>query len=370
MKYKDKISKAIFIRIPMSFCNFRCQYCYLSQRENTHNERQIEYQYSPKHVAKALSKERLGGVSYINICADGETLIAKDIEKYIYELLKEGHYIEIVTNLSITSILDRMLKWDRKLLSHLEFKCSFHYLELKEKKLLNVFAENVNKIWDAGASANIEITPHDELIPFIPEVIKFSQVNFGALPHISIARNDAEKDIGYLTKLSLNKYYKIWGQFYSQFWEFKKTLFKVKRREFCYAGAWSLYIDLTTGVAQQCYNSWFNQNIFSNIDKQIEFIPVGKCNLAHCYNGHAFLTLGCIPNFTTLGYGDIRDRVKSDGSSWLQPGLKKFFNTKLQESNITLSLFERTKIKNKARVIFYVQKIRLKYTRFKKKMKR
>ena len=33
--------------------------------------------------------------------------------------------------------------------------------------MLEQFALNVQKIWDAGASANIEITPSDELIPYI-----------------------------------------------------------------------------------------------------------------------------------------------------------------------------------------------------------
>ena len=74
-----------------------------------------------------------------------------------------------MTNLSYTPNLEKFLSWDKELLKHLEFKCSFNYLELKKKGLLDVFADNVNKIWAAGASANIEITPSDELIPFIDE---------------------------------------------------------------------------------------------------------------------------------------------------------------------------------------------------------
>lgn len=49
------------------------------------------------------------------------------------------------------------------------------------------------------------------------------------------------------------------------------------------------------------------------------------------------LTLGTIPGATEVRYGDIRDRERADGTHWLQPELKAFFNTKLEESNETIS---------------------------------
>lgn len=330
----DKIKRAILVSIPMSICNFRCHYCYLSQREECYQNVQPEMKYSPKHVAQALTPERLGGLAYINLCADGETLLTKHIEDYIYELAKEGHYVEIVTNNTITSVLERILSWNKDLLAHITFKCSFHYIELKKKQLLATFASNVNNIWEAGASANIEITPSDELVPLIEEVKEFSVREFGALPHLSIARNDATSEIDYLTEMSMEEYNRIWSQFHSEFWEFKQTIFKQKRNEFCYAGSWMLYIDLSTGFATQCYHSKYRQNIFEDIERPINFLPIGKCLEPHCYNGHMLLTLGCIPNITQVKYGDIRDRVKLDGTHWLQPELKSFLNTTLYENNI------------------------------------
>ena len=49
------------------------------------------------------------------------------------------------------------------------------------------------------------------------------------------------------------------------------------------------------------------------------------------------MNLGTIPGATEVRYGDIRDRERADGTHWLQPELKAFFNTKLEESNETIS---------------------------------
>ncbi|MBD7913314.1 radical SAM protein [Clostridium cibarium] len=337
----DKIKKVILIPIPMSICNFRCHYCYLAQRKECFQNEQPKFEYSPEHVANAMSPERLGGLAFFNFCADGETLLTKDLDKYIYEIVKKGHYVEIVTNLTITSELEKILSWDVKLLKRVEFKCSFHYLELKKRSLLETFADNVRKIWEAGASANIEITPSDELIPYIDEVKEYSLANFGALPHVTIARNDNTKLIEYLTKLPIDEYDKIWAQFDSDFWKFKKTIFKEKRNEFCYAGDWMLLVNLATGETTQCYSGVYHFNIFKSIEKPIPFRAIGKCKSAHCYNGHALLTLGCISNFTEVKYGDIRNRVKNDGTTWLQPELCEFFNSRLWESNEEYSDFQK-----------------------------
>lgn len=346
----DKIKRVILFNIPMSICNFRCSYCYLSHRDECYQNKQPIMKFSAQHVAKALSKERLGGVAYVNFCAEGETLLTKNIDIYIYELAKAGHYIEIVTNATVTPMIDKILSWEKEILKRIEFKCSFHYLELKKKNWLDRFSDNVSKIWEAGCSANIEITPSDELIPYIDEVKQFSYKKFGALPHLSIARDDKSEKTEYLTKLSIEEYDKIWSQFDSGFWKFKKTIFMKKRKEFCYAGDWLLQIDLATGITRQCYMTRYTQNVFEDINKPIQFKAIGKCLEAHCYNGHALMTLGCIPNLTEVRYGDIRNRIKPDGTEWLQKEVKQFFNTQLKESNHEYSAINKIMIKSMANV--------------------
>ncbi|MBQ7197739.1 MAG: hypothetical protein IJS29_00595 [Selenomonadaceae bacterium] len=325
----------------MSICNFRCNYCYLAQRPESYQGVQPEMKYSPEQVAKALSKKRLGGPAYINVCADGETLLTRDIEIYMRRLAEEGHYIEFVTNCTITPVLQKFLAWDKELLAHLEFKCSFHYLELKKRNMLELFARNVNSIWAAGASANVEITPSDELIPYIDEVKEFSLKNFGALPHITIARDDRTKGIEILSKLPKDEYYKIWGQFDSQMFDYKKKIFGKRQEEFCYAGIWSANINLCTGMARPCYCGRSLGDVFANPESDFPTFPVGKCSIAHCYNGHSFLTFGNIPYSTKITFADIRNRVRADGREWLNAKLKRFFSTQLYQSNDELSDVEK-----------------------------
>ncbi len=333
----DKVKKVLLFRIPMSICNFRCSYCYLAQRDEYYEGVQPQFKYSPEQVAKACSPERIGGLAYMNFCADGETLLTKDIDIYIRKLVEMGHYAEIVTNMTVTPVINRILNWPQELLKRVEFKASFHYLQLKQKNLLNRFSDNVNNAWKKGASVNIEITPSDDLIPYIDEVKEFSMINFGALPHLSIARDDRTDEIQYLTELAVEKYDKIWSEFDSEFWRFKKSIFGVHQNGYCYAGKWSAYIDITTGLATPCYCGVPLGDVFANPEKKFPEIPIGKCPMAHCYNGHALMTLGLIPGVTSVRYGNIRDREKIDGTRWLSSNVKQFFNSNLNEENEELT---------------------------------
>lgn len=333
MMERNNIKKLILCRVPMSVCNFRCSYCYLSQRDESFQGERPPMRYTPEQIAYALRQERLGGPCFFNICADGETLLVEDLDKVVHALLREGHYVEVVTNLSLTRRLEPFLRIEPELLRRLEFKCSFHYLELKKRGLLDTFADNVRAVWQAGASANIEITPHDELIPYIDEIKAFSMERFGALPHITIARNDRTKKIERLTSLPLDTYMQTWGAFDSGFFAYKSRIFGVRQTGFCYAGKWSLYIDLTTGDAVPCYCGGSAENVFAHPDAPFPEAPVGKCRLPHCYNGHALLTLGLIPDNEAPGYGELRDRVRADGTHWLRDEMRAFMDTKLADAN-------------------------------------
>lgn len=328
----------------MSICNLRCHYCYLSQRPVHFEGIQPEMKYSPEEVAYAIRPERLGGYAYINLCADGETLLVKDIDIYARRFAESGHFVEVVSNMTVSPVLDKFLQWPKGLLGQVEFKCSFHYLELKKRGKLDLFVQNVRRMSEGGASVNIEITPSDELIPYIDEVMSFSMEHLGALPHITIARDDRTQGIDYLTSLPMDEYDNAWSRFGSGFWEFKKNIFGKKQKGFCYAGKWSAYVDLTTGEATQCYCGRQLPNVFENPDTPFPEEPIAKCSLAHCYNGHMLLSLGLITDYENVHYGAIRDRETTFGKNWLQPGLREFFDTKLSESNTELSASDKARI--------------------------
>lgn len=337
------MKKLFMFAIPLSVCNLRCHYCYLTKRSSNFEGVIPEMKFTPEEVAYAIRQERVGGPGFINLCADGETLLTPGLDRYVGLLAEEEHYIEIVSNMVLTKYLDKVLSLGREVLGHVEFKCSFHYLQLRERGLLETFADNVNRAYDAGASITVEMTPSDELIPYIEEVKDFSLRHFGALPHVTIARDDSTRGIERLTSLTREEHDRIWSSFNSGFFDFKNEVFGVRRREFCYAGSWSYYVNMATGDAVQCYGGASVGNLFSDPDSPLPEKPIGRCQIAHCYNGHAFLTMGLIPGLTSVRFGDIRDREREDGSHWLQPGLKAFFNETVSESNEEINAVDKAR---------------------------
>lgn len=270
----DKIKKFIDCYIPITTCNFRCPYCYITQN-NRWNDALPEFKYSAQYVRKALSKERLGGTCLLNMCGGGETLLPPYIIELLKELLEEGHYIWVITNGSLNKRFEEISKFPKNLLYRLAFKFSFHYLELKRLNKLEDYVKNIKLMQDSGASFSIEITPYDELIEYIDEIKEFSLKNFGALPHITVAREDNTDNKKILTKLSKQEYNKVWSQFNSKMFSFKLSTFLVKRKEYCYAGKWSYILDIGKGVLSQCYSNNQQQNIFENM-KPIKIKSVGR----------------------------------------------------------------------------------------------
>jgi hypothetical protein len=302
----------------------------------------VKFKHTPQEIRKALSKERLGGACLLNLCAGGETLLVEEIIDVVKELLMEGHYVMIVTNGILTKRFEEFAKFETPLLKRIIFKFSFHYLELIRLNKIEVFFSNVNMVKEAGASFTVEITPNDELIPYKQDVKDLCMDRLGSLCHLTIARDDRTPGIDILSKYSFDEYKKIWGDFRSELFDFKTTIFYKRRKEFCYAGDWSLYLNLNTGKLTQCYCGRELGNIYDNIDKPLTLEAIGKhCTLAHCYNGHAFLTLGTIPELDTPTYSNVRDRISRSGEHWLQPEMRDFMSQKLIENNQPYSRYEK-----------------------------
>lgn len=358
----EGIKKFITCHVPVSACNFKCMYCYIGQIKEDKGKI-VDFAAEPKLLASKLSQEKLGGSCYFNLCGNGETMLHPQLVDFVYELTGMGHYVDIITNGTISKRIDELLeKLDDERLSHLFIKFSFHYLELLRTNLMEKFVENVNKIKNSRASFTIEITPHDELIPYINEIKVFSLDKFGALPHITVARNEATEEIELLTKLNREEYKKIWGQFDSALFEYKLSLFNKRRCEFCHAGLWSLEIELSTGDYNQCYRGKKLGNLLK--DTFLNVVPIGKCQLPHCFNGHAFLAYGDIPEISTTTYCDERDRVTDKGEHWLKAECKEFFSTKLYDNNPVLTndekvnaLKETKKIETKRKIKTTIKRI-------------
>lgn len=337
----DKLKRYIECYIATETCNLRCHYCYITQKRKFNNKL-VQFEHSPTEIRKALSVKRLGGVCLLNLCAGRETLLAVDLLPIVKELLLEGHYIMIVTNGTLSNRFNEISAFPIKLLKQLVFKLSFHYLELVRVNKLDIFFENIEKIKKMGSSFTVEITPSDELIPYIEEIKKVCMDKLGTLCHITIARDDRTSGIEVLSDYSFEQYTNIWSVFESELFSFKSTIFYKKRKEFCYAGDWSLYLNLSTGKLTQCYWGKELDNIYINSDVALKLRATGKhCSLPHCYNGHAFLTLGVIPELDTPTYVQVRDRTSQMGENWLQPEMRTFMNQKLSDNNEKYSSSEK-----------------------------
>lgn len=354
----EEIKKFIDCYIPTETCNLRCHYCYITQLRKFNN-RIAKFEHDAKYIRKALSKGRLGGTCLINLCAGGETLLSQEVLPIVKELLEEGHYVMIVTNGTITERFDEVAMWPKELLNKLFFKFSFHYLEMKRLNWIEKFCSNVDKVKKAGISFTVEVTPSDELIPFIEELKDVCIEKFGALCHVTIARDDRTNGIDILSQYSFDEYKKIWSTFNSELFNFKSQIFYKHRKEFCYAGDWSLFLNLNTGRLTQCYCGKYLGNIYENPETDLQLEAVGKrCKEPHCYNGHAFLTLGDIPELSTPTYAQVRNRVCYDGTEWLQPQMKQFMSTKLYQTNEKYSFINKIKLMmDKNRVVAFSKKI-------------
>lgn len=288
----------------------------------------------PKLLVLHLPRKDGGGVIHINMCGGGETLLPPEIVEIIYEILKQGHYIAIVTNGTVTKRFEEICRFPREFCERLLFKFSFHYLQLKEKKMLDKFFANIEMVKNAGCSFSLELTPSDEYIPYIEEIKKVSKERVGALCHITVAREETNPELPILTKLSREDYLKMWGSFDSDLFQFKMQTFNVKRKEFCYAGEWTAHLNLGTGILKQCYCGAVIQNIFEDTDKVIKWEALGNnCCEPHCHNAHVWLTLGAIPSMETPSYASMRDRVTESGEHWLQPRMREFISNKLKDNN-------------------------------------
>ena len=57
-----EIKRLLVINVPIKNCNLKCEYCYISALKENEKRKTAKFLYTPEHVGKCLSKERLGGL--------------------------------------------------------------------------------------------------------------------------------------------------------------------------------------------------------------------------------------------------------------------------------------------------------------------
>jgi pyruvate-formate lyase-activating enzyme len=342
--------------LPITACNLQCHYCYIIQ-ENRRTNKQAILQYSPEHIGRALSIARLGGVSFINICGSGETLLQHEIADIVYHILLEGHFINITTNGTITKKFHEIisLTTSADIFKRLHFSFSFHYLELKRTDNIETFFDNIRLVKESGCSFVVQVNLYDEYIPYWDEIKKIVQFHTGALPQVAVTRNESKKKITIFTEKNIEEYSRIGKEMESPLFEFGLKNFMVKRHEFCYAGDWSGKLNLATGILSSCYGMGMIQNIFANIDKPIKFEAIGKnCEIDYCFNSTHFMALGIIPTINTQSYACLRNRAHAN---WYSDEMNCFLDHTLRDDNTVYLKHKEFLITLKYRIVYFYRKV-------------
>ncbi|WP_174255819.1 radical SAM protein [Clostridium butyricum] len=328
----DKIKRFVECLIPVTACNLKCSYCYVIQRDNRKNKI-ADFKYTPEQIGEALNKERWGGICYFSICGAGETTLQKDIEEIVFNILNQGHYVNITTNGCIKKQIEKIIQRVKPCIKRLHFAFSFHYLELIRTNKLDEFFENINMVKASGASIMVQFNMCDEYLPYLNEMEKICIEKIGARPQIAATRKESSglDKIELLTRYSKNQYVEFGEKFKSPLFNFTMKNFNIKRREFCYAGDWSAILDLSTGIMRRCYSSYIYQDIFKNPHEKIRFIAMGNCcGSPFCMNSSHFMSLGVIPQVKTPKYAELRNRKSA---KWYSDDMNQFLSGKLNHSN-------------------------------------
>ena len=354
----NKIVAFIEVLIPITQCNLKCHYCYVIQRDNRTNKKAVLPE--PEDIRRALRKERFGGPLYISLCGAGETMMTPKLADITFELLKEGHYVNITTNGTISKAFDELEAYAAELpelARKLNVSFSLHHLEMIRTKTYEKFWSNIERTKKLGASYVVQINLCDEYEPYLQEIKDDCIKHIGALPQVAATRDEiSEKqsnEVVLYTSHSKEEYVKSGQIMQSPLFDYTMKNFMVKRKEFCFAGRLSYVLNLSTGILKPCYCSYNYQNIYNNTDKAIKLYPVGKhCQSPFCMNSSHFISFGVIPELKEgPSYADLRNRITADGTEWYQKEFKDMASQKICD-NVDLALT----LKDKLHIYYYGMK--------------
>lgn len=317
--------------VPLSNCNFKCDYCYVRQRKKDNSFSQIRLNFSDETILKAFEPKRWKGQLFISLCAAGETLLSLDLFRIVNLLLSLGHIVSITSNGTISKEITKYCEMPKQYRERLHFNLSFHYVELIKHHLLDTFTENFKNLQKNNISATIKFNYADCYYPYIDKIKEYCIKNFGGIPAVAPVRDESEPySIHYLTKRE--NYLNEGKAFGSNEWEFMTKILKTKIKKFCYAGVWSHTLNIYTGSLSSCYSSHKNYyNIYKNPDEEIPINPVGKkCGSPFCSNADFFLGLGCVPSIEVPTFKMLRN---TSNANWYSKEIEEAFSTKLYKTN-------------------------------------
>lgn len=316
-------------------CNLRCSYCFVGQSREL-AEKVVPLIHKPEFIAKALSKERLGGSSLISICCDGEPLISYDMVTLIRCLLEEGHYVYLISNGTLKTRMDQICNFPRELLNRFFIRFSYHYFELERLNLFDTFFDNIKRFYDAGGSFTVFLVGNEGYLPVLNDLKERCVERLGALPHVDYERDETGGDGSVLTiktDRDVSDYRKVWESFDSEFLRFReRTDGKVTGK--CNAGNWVVHLDLMTGELSRCPVGQRVANIYDDISSDIPFEQNSRnCPYKFCVCAPVFFAFGSKEDMRDAPtFYELWNRKMNNGQSWIRDEMKGFLSGRLYES--------------------------------------
>lgn len=278
-----------------TICNLRCKYCYVPALEHENRLEPTEFKYPLEQIAKAISKERIGGTAIITYVGGGETFLTDDSIKLLKLFLEEGHIVNAVSNMTYTPAIEKICAFPEELRSRLQFSASFHYQELIRKNLMDTYFDNIKKCDEAGIVYYVNLTLGEDCKDNLDEIKQLVKERTGRDPFILYCL-DADKDWKRCDFFTEDFIKKLSEKFNIEHLLIEnKVSYEKRRNEFCYMGDWAFMFDLQHGTISPCFDAPVTQNIVQDLTKPIKFEAVGKCCSNFCSMGARFLGLGVIP---------------------------------------------------------------------------
>lgn len=307
MKYY--MAKTITAFVPGTVCNLRCKYCYVGQCVDETHSVPTKFNYPIHTMIAAFSPERIGGIANIVVISAGETLLSNSIILFIHGLLKQGHIVEVVTNLTLSNRVDELLNLDSQYLKRLIVKGSLHWTELKRLSMVDIYFNNMTKIIQAGGSSYPFVTLSQEHYEAIDEIRATCLERIGALPHCSPqvqfrAKDDINKGGEFECSPKLTPSFKetVKNKLDSKVFELCARFIDIHPRElYCFAGKYSYSVYLDTGMIGKCHGCESSGNFFENLNTKIELTPIGRdCKISSCGLQYNFIAQGLLAGYDNI----------------------------------------------------------------------
>ena len=377
----QKVTRSITAYVPGSMCNLRCKYCYISNCVDESHLEKPSYDYPLETMIEAFNPQRLGGIAEIHVISSGETLVDDTIVPFIHGLLKQGHVVTVVTNLTLNNRINELIDFPKEYLKRLIVKGSLHWLELKRLNKIDDYFNNMKKVLDAGASSFPFLVLSADYMPYIDEIEKTCKERINAMPHCTPSIVFEEQKINGKT-VTDPECTEEFVNFINE--KFDSEIFKASvkyldvdiKKIFCYAGEWSFGVNLKTGGMVKCHNCPAEVNFYENLKELPKLLPIGNnCQIANCALQYNFIAEGLIPEGPCCPtFGDMLKRpdlINSEVRDLLNIRFSDLHKQYTPREQQKINMKVARKFKKQTKNIRLKDKIRLKiYNYLKKKLEK